>query len=124
MTDSTGKSIWTSGTSSAVAKLQRHVNSGCLSHIPPNSGTNPNERFHRFLNSFFNKSKIGVILAYALMTLLIHAHNSQLLINGRRITNPISFDIFSHASVYGSWRPMAIVGKSYQHEEEDEYLGD
>ena len=73
MTDVSGKQIWTSATSDAIANLQTHVTQGCLSTIPPGHGTNRNERFHRFLNSFFNKSKIGVLLAYALMTVLIHA---------------------------------------------------
>ena len=77
MWNSNGKRIWTSGSADAVANLQKHVGPGCLSNILPSYGTNRNERFHRFLNSFFNKSKIGVFLAYALMTVSIHAHNSQ-----------------------------------------------
>ena len=121
MTDSSGKRIWTSASAVAVTNLQKHVSAGCLSHIPPSCGTNRNERFHRYINSFFNKSKIGVLLAYALMTVLIHVHNSQVMLNGRRIITPITLGLCSDVSLCDSQRPMGIVRKSCRREQEDDH---
>jgi hypothetical protein len=67
------------------------------------------------MNSFFNKSKIGVLLAYALMIVL---HNSQVLLNGRRIITPITLGPCSDVSLC---RPMGIVRKSCRREQEDEH---
>jgi hypothetical protein len=73
-----GTPIWTRQTDAAARNLHKYIATGCLSEIAPDDGTNRNERFHRFLRSFFNKIKIGITLAYALMSVLIHAHNSSL----------------------------------------------
>lgn len=75
--------VWTHETTAAITNLHKHVSAGCLSEIPPGNGTNRNERFHRFIRSFFNKSKIGITLAYALMSVLIHAHNSKVCVKGK-----------------------------------------
>ena len=69
-----------SATAHAIANLQGHASAGCLSKVPPGHGTNRNARFHCLLSSFFNKSKIGVLVAYALMTVFIYVHNLQVLL--------------------------------------------
>ena len=96
--------IWTHETDTAAKNLQKHISAGCLSGIPPGHGTNHNERFHRFLRSFFNRSKIGITLAYALMSVLIHAHNSSVSAKGKRITRPIP-------AILCPTRPMGVVKK-------------
>ena len=103
-----GTPIWTQQTDAANRNLHKHIASGCLSEIAPGDGTNRNERFHRFLRSFFNKSKIGITSAYALMSVLIHAHNSSLCLKGKRITTPISH---MEPSNHCQTRPMGVVRK-------------
>jgi hypothetical protein len=58
-------------------KLKVHIMKGCLSQIPPGGGTNRNEAFHRYVNTFFHKSRLGILLAYALMMMIIHQSNSK-----------------------------------------------
>ena len=58
----------------AVDSLIVHITEDCLSSIPSGSGTIQNEPFHQHIKSFFNKSKIGIFLAYALLTVIIHCH--------------------------------------------------
>ena len=55
----------------ALKNIKRHISAGCLSGIPPGGGTNRNERLHKHINSFFNRSRIGILLAYALLTIII-----------------------------------------------------
>lgn len=101
--------IWTHETTAATKNLEKHISTGCLDHIPPGHGTNKNERFHRFLRSFFNRSKIGVALAYALMTVLIHAHNSRTCEKGKRITKPLHI----HSSQKNcQMRRMGVISKT------------
>ena len=70
-------------------KLKVHIIKGCLSRIPPGGGTNRNETFHRYVNTFFHKSRIGILLAYALMMMIIYQSNSKHL--GRKVIHkPIS----------------------------------
>ena len=40
-------------------------------------GTNLNENLHRLFNSHFNASKIGIMLAYALLSILLFSHNNK-----------------------------------------------
>ena len=61
-------------------------------------GTNRNEHFHRFLKSFFNNSKIGMCLVHALITVLIHAHNSEVRVKGKRMIRPVSASQFQDHS--------------------------
>lgn len=121
MSDSSGNKIWTSATDGAVEHLQKHVTAGCLSALPPGGGTNKNERFHRFLNSFFNKSKIGILLAYALMTVLIHTHNVQMIVSGRRIISPIIVNPCELLNDHRHARPIGIVNKHYRRQQEDDH---
>ena len=60
-----------------VDHLLKHVRKGCLSGIPVGCGTNLNENLHRLLNSHFNASKIGIMLAYALLSILLFSHNNK-----------------------------------------------
>ena len=57
-----------------IEKLKVHINKGCLSGIPVGGGT---EAFHRYINTFFHKSRVGIFLAYALMMTIIHQWNSK-----------------------------------------------
>ena len=47
-------------------------------------------------------------------------HNSQVLVNKRRITTPISFDPPPDVSVW-SHRPIGIIGKVCQREQDDDH---
>ena len=83
--------IWeTLDTLQAIEKLKRHITAGCLSNIPPDGGTNRNKRFHSHIKSYFNRSRIGVLLAYALITVIIHSHNSAIKVNGNCVSRPIT----------------------------------
>ena len=69
--DCNGMYVFTSDTLLATERLiKRHISNGCISHIPPGAGTNRNERFHSHINSQFNGSKMGILLAYALLTVV------------------------------------------------------
>ena len=58
--------------------LQAHITHGCLSNIEPGGGTNYNEALHRFINPhFLHAGRIGLPLAYALLTILFHVHNCK-----------------------------------------------
>ena len=75
--DGSGKKVFTPPTFDAVRKLREHISAGCLSNIPPGGGTNRNERLHHHINSLFTRTKVGVLSAYALLTIVIHAYNSS-----------------------------------------------
>ena len=47
------------------------------------------ERFHHHINSMFHRSKVGILLAYALLSVLIHAYNSSENKSSRVVTQPI-----------------------------------
>ncbi len=58
-------------------RLSAHIRKGCLSDIPVEGGTNRNEAFHRYINRFFHKSRMGILLGYALMMTIICDFNSR-----------------------------------------------
>ena len=58
----------------AVDKLFVHITSGCLSGIPPGIGTNRNERLHRKIRKWLNRTRIGVCLAVALLSTVFYHH--------------------------------------------------
>lgn len=60
-----------------IEKLKVHISKGCLSEIPVGGGTNRNEAFHRYINTFFHKSRIGTLYAYAILMLIIHKFNNS-----------------------------------------------
>lgn len=88
--DSGGKCLCSPDTSHAIRNLKTHVQLGCLSHIPPGAGTNRNERFHKHVNTYFNRSRIGSLLAYALLTVCMYAHNQTSKKGSRLVCRPIS----------------------------------
>ena len=85
--DEHGKKVFSSDTLEAVRKLKEHILFGCLSNIPPGGGTNRNERLHHHLNSHFRRTKMGILLAYALLTIVIHTSEKR---HGRLITKSIN----------------------------------
>lgn len=62
-------------------KLKVHILKGCLSGIHVGGGTNKNEAFHRYVNTFFHKSRIGVLLAYAMMMTIISHFETAKVVN-------------------------------------------
>ena len=90
MTDVNGEKLFKSQTISAIENLNRHILTDCLSDIPPGGGTNRNERLHEHINKYFNRSRIGILLAYSLLHMILYAHNSSKTVNGKRIICPIT----------------------------------
>jgi len=88
-TENGGIKLFKPETLKAVQNLKKHISNGCLSNIPPSGGTNRNERLHEHIANYFNRSRIGILLAYALLHMIIHAHNTSMLIKGKRVTSPI-----------------------------------
>ena len=83
---------------------------GCLSDIPPGAGTNRNERLHQYIGNYFNRSKIGVLLAYALLSVILYTHNTSARIHGKLVTRPILASQFRDTSAHGV-KPMGIIPK-------------
>ena len=81
-------------TVSALQRLQRHMQLGCLSNIPVGAVTNRNEQLHQHLGSYFNRSRIGVLLVYALLSVILHSHNASIRISGKLVSRPISASPF------------------------------
>ena len=74
-----------------LSSLKVHVRKGCLSNIEPGCGTNRNEVLHRHINPHFaNKSRIGLPLAIALLTVLLYQHNCRI---EEKITNKPSIPL-------------------------------
>ena len=82
--------LFSSETIHAIDCLKRHITRGCLSDIPPHSGTNRNEKFHSFINSKLHRSRIGIFLAYALLTVFMYCHNNSSKIHGKLLIRPIA----------------------------------
>ena len=58
--------------------LQAHIRHGCLSNTEPGGGTNYNEALHCYINPhFIHAGRIGLPLAYVLLTTLLHIHNCR-----------------------------------------------
>ena len=60
-----------------VKALQSHIMRGCLSGIPPQTGTNRNENLHCYVNPYFSRYRLGIPLALAILTRLLHRHNQN-----------------------------------------------
>lgn len=116
--------IFRPDTSIAIKNIKKHIIAGCLSNIPPGGGTNRNERFHRHIKSFFNRSKIGIFLAYALLSVIIHYHNSQTKFHHKVIVRPIQASPFVTESKIPQ-APVGILPKTHniprRDEEEEEW---
>ena len=86
--DDKGVKLFKTDTFTALKNLKVHISTGCLSDIPPGGGTNRNERLHQHVNSFFNRSRIGILLAYALLTMIFYSHNNSIRLRGKCIIRP------------------------------------
>ena len=74
-----GNSILSQPVLRELSALRVHIKKGCLSNISPGDGTNRNEVLHRHINpNFANKSRIGLPLALALITVLLFRHNVRI----------------------------------------------
>ena len=89
ISNGSGKQLFTKQTEKAIKNLNRHIMCGCLSHIPASEGTNRNKRLHAHINSFFHRSRVGILLAYALISVLMHSHNNTIRIKGKSNVRPI-----------------------------------
>ena len=65
---------------SVFKKIQKHMQSGCLSGIPPKGGTSKNERFHRVLNNhgILKQNMVGIELAQCALLNTIHRRNTAM----------------------------------------------
>ena len=99
-----------SDTLRAIERLKEHIRSGCLSDIPPGGGTNRNERFHHHINSVCNSSKMGILLAYALLTVVMYSHNSSVTKHGQIVARPIAASPYFRLDMSGL-KPIGIMPK-------------
>lgn len=104
--DCHGKRLFKTETDNAIKNLMKHVRNGCLSGIPPGCGTNHNEIFHQYINTFFHRSKIGIFLAYALLSVFIYHHNTKSKVHHKVVTRPIEATQF----IYEPREPQCSVG--------------
>ena len=88
-----------------IEKLKVHINKGCLSEIPTGCGTNRNEVFHRYIRTFFHRSRVGILLAYALMMVIIYQFNSSEGSSRKQLVKPIT----SCNTISNTTEPMGIV---------------
>lgn len=73
-----GYKILTEKVMGRISALHVHIQHGCLSNIEPGGGTNYSEALHRHINPHFNHAgRMGLPLAYALLTILLYRHNSK-----------------------------------------------
>ena len=84
-----GVVILTDNVEKEINKLKVHMNKGCLSNIGTGCGTNRNEALHRHINAFFNRSRISVLLAYALISVFLYSHNSTVNQQSKKLIKPI-----------------------------------
>lgn len=65
-------------TCDALKNLQKHIDEGCLSEIPPGYSTGRNERLHEFLNnSALNVPHMGPELAHAILSVMFYKWNRE-----------------------------------------------
>ena len=96
-------------TITVLQRLKKHIQLGCLCDIPPGGGTNQDERLHQHLGNYFNRNKIGVLLAYALLTVILHSHSTSTKRNGKLVSRPISASPFRASTA--QVKPIGIVPK-------------
>jgi len=108
-------------TASALERLRKHMQFGCLSDIPVGAGTNRNERLHQHLKSYFNRSKIGILLAYALLSVILHAHNTSIRLSGKLISRPISASPFRRTLQSDSIESMGIIPKQLRNKLDNDH---
>ena len=86
--DSAGTAIFQE-TKKSSRNLLKHIKTGCLSGIPPGGGTTKNERIHQHIKNFFRRSKVGIPLAYALLSIICYRHNSETISKFQKHVKPI-----------------------------------
>ena len=71
----------------AIDNLEKHIDKGCLSDIPPGFSTGMNENLHKNMNKIFKGLKMGPELAMNLLTLFFFAWNCKrtLQIKGKKL---------------------------------------
>ena len=69
--------------------MKVHARKGYSSDIDVGGGTIRNEAFHRYVNTFFHKSRLGILLSYALMMTIIHQYNSKFRNSRKSIFVPV-----------------------------------
>lgn len=112
-TDSKGTKLFRPDTNTALSNIKQHIPNDCLSDIPPGGGTNKNERFREHLNSFFHRSRIGILLAYALLTVVIHAHNASVKTHGNSVSRPITACPLQKIPMDENLQPIGIISKKF-----------
>ncbi len=112
--DEKGVGVFTQETIHAISNLKKHVSQGCLSDIPIGGGTNRNERFHHHINSILHRNKIGILLAYALLTVVIHLYNSAKTVKSKILLEPICNSRFRHDPTCEPLQPIGILPKDRQ----------
>lgn len=91
-----------------IDKLKIHINKGCVSDIPVGCGTNRNEAFHRYIRTFFHRSRVGILVAYALMMVIIYQFNSNEGTSRKKLVKPIT----SCSTLAAPYEPMGIVNST------------
>ena len=80
-----GNTLISNAVINAVDNLLVHVDKGCLSGIPPGCGTNRNENLHKQMNTYFHASRVSILFAYALVSVLIYSHNNRMSFKGKSV---------------------------------------
>lgn len=68
------------------------------------------------INSLFNRSKMGILLAYALLTIVMYSHNSSRKVHGRVVSQPITASLFCALSTSHS-KPIGIMPKTREEQQ-------
>ena len=123
VTDMKGEKLFKQETLIAMRNLRQHVSAGCLSNIPPGGGTNRNERLHEHIKNYFNRSRIGILLAYSLLHMIIYVHNSSETVKGKRIVCPIvASSCKTDQMATSTVKPIGIIPKFHSaHPEQQGY---
>ena len=105
-----GYRILTEKVMGQIHGLRVHIQRGCLSNIEPGGGTNYNEALHRHINPHFNHAgRMGLPLAYALLTILLYRHNSR---KANSLAQVIGAKLKAN-STENALVPFGIIGKDY-----------
>ena len=101
-----GNPVLTVNALSELDKLKVHIRKGCLSGIPVGCGTNRNEVFHRYIRAFFHRSRVGMLVAYALMMAIIYQFNTADE-SRKQVSPPIT--TFSNLLTTTPIEPMGVI---------------
>ena len=96
---------------SEIEHLKVHITKGCLSGLPKGAGTNRNERLHRHLKPLFSRTRLGLPMALALMTILLFQYNCRLV---EKHTGTPQFPIILESECTTSNYQFGIIDKDTQ----------